>query len=139
MRSLAFALVPLWTVASAHSAEPGDPYAFAEALLRYEMHSSPESFDDAVCITVDGKEAPATLLARLKDTHIDVVPCSSPGMEMRIPVSGPDLRPDGTYQVVFGYYMNCSDGCLQGQMMFVFMTDDSAGWHVLRNQGGVHF
>ena len=136
-----FALVPLLISTSVHSAEPGEPYAVAEALLLYEAHSSPASLEGNLCITVEGKAISEAFSERLKNANLHIVPCGGASLVTRIPIGKPELQPDGNYQVAFGYYLDCGDNCDTGagQLMFAFVRNDSTGWHIIRVQGGVHF
>ena len=135
-----FVLLPLLVVTSVHSAELSEPYGVAEALLRYEAHSSPSSLEGNICITVEGKAVSEAFSERLKDENFHIVPCGGgAGLVTRIPIGKPQSQPDGNYLVTFGYYLDCGDGCVQGQLMFASMSNGSAGWQVIRVQGGVHF
>jgi hypothetical protein len=125
---------------NASASEPREAtYAAAEALLRYITTVSPladEKFP--VCIKLDGVQASATFIERLKNTSLRIVACGSGGVVTRIPIDGPVLGADGNYQVVFGYYIDSdSDSQARGKMMFAFMRQDQRGWHVIRLQGGV--
>ena len=138
MRRLALTLVLL--ASSAHSAAPNETtLAAAETLLRYVAASDPlGDSTSSVCITLNGQEASPEFVQRLKGTNLRIVPCGG-DMVARIPIGEPQLESDGNYQVAYGYFLDCGEGCVQGKHMFAHMHHGVEGWQVLRIQGGVSF
>jgi len=138
MRRLALTLVLLDS--SAHSAAPNETtLAAAETLLRYVAASDPlGDSKSSICITVGGQEASSEFVQRLKGTNLRIGPCGG-DMVARIPIGEPQLEPDGNYQVAYGYFLDCGEGCVQGKQMIAHMHHGAEGWEVLRVQGSVNF
>ena len=136
MRILALSV--LFFVASALSAEPNDTFGAAEALIRYAAGSYPLVDEkSAVCISVEGEGNLEALLTRLKDLNLHIVPCGGKTIVTRLPVSKPQLQPDGNFLVHYGYFVDCENCAEQGKAMSAVMSHDGAGWHILHVQGGV--
>ena len=138
MRRLALVLVLL--ASSAHSAAPNETtLAAAEALLRYVAASDPlGDSESSVCITVSGQEASSEFVQRLKGTNLKIVSCGG-DMVARVPIGEPQLESDDNYQVPYGYFLDCGEGCIQGKHMIAHMHHGAKGWEVLRVQGSVSF
>lgn len=139
MRILVLVLLLLVTQANALESN-GAAFAAAEALLRHIAATYPlVDSQTKVCITVGGQEISSAFKTRLNGTGLQIASCPAKGLETRIPIGDPQLQSDGSYQLSYGYFLDCGEGCVQGKAMFALMRYDSDGWHVSRVQGSVSF
>jgi len=121
-----------------------DLQQLAEVILRYQVNADrPKNSTEAktryfVSIPSPGSEAPMDLppanLADLRNDHIEAFPGSAwkigavnGSMAVRFSIGLPVRRPDGNYDVTYGYY--CGELCAGWYTAVV--AHDATGWHVV--------
>ena len=125
-----------FTLSFVARADDANLQQMAEALIRHDL-SSDKTYIGAnrnirYFVTVSGADLSNDVIQRLADTGVKFFPGSQwqEGRDMRLRISVPDVKADGTYEVSYSCY--CGPLCASSNR--AVMTRDVSGWHVLKSE-----